>query len=269
MLSYKSAGISINQINDANGFGHIFKDVKTLEITKEGYGFKVESIDSVVKDLKKVRLNPTPVSQNVAINRGKTYQVIINYTDTLCFNSDFSELWINTTTKPSYSYTIKNPHIVEEIFNEHISANNPSNTIPWVFSPVRSATFYHILELTFDFDYTHIETSCSNGSMQDLSNFKDGQPRASRMKFDKDTTVCWSPFTSDPDNLEPVHEADIDFTVYNNNEELYSGKILIRYSDNNTLPDSQATYEVQLVDCDGLSLQQNSFYTGGVIFALP
>ena len=130
----------------------------------------------------------------------------------------------------------------------HSPENISETSVEWTYSPYMSATWHGFFTVDFNLDYTHIVTSCKNGKMVNLDTEK--QPRRKSMRFEKGEKVYWEP---DYDVLE--HEdytAEVNFTVYNEKEKLYSGIIKLICVERT----QSAVFKVFMQDSDGLVLTQ-------------
>lgn len=125
-----------------------------------------------------------------------------------------------------------------------------TSPVTWTYSPWLSATFHSFFCIDFDFDYTHIITTCKNGQMQNLD--AEGQPKASSLRFEKGEHVCWTP---DEAANEVQDTAEVNFTVYNGEEQLYYGSILFDCIEKKQ---GSATYYVYLQNSNGLILLQKN-----------
>ncbi len=267
-------GIKINEIKDFGGFKNIFNDVDAIKIVKYGNSIKVEDVDFTLENLKKIRLEPNPISLGLANGRDKTYQLALDNNYTLCFNNELNEMCIDTSPKASYSYIVKNPKVVQEIFiNGKYYTNSVNYAVYWNNDPSRSiATGDISFKLAIEDDYlnnstttTYIKTKCSNGDLWDISSVKENKPISNELISDSANDIHWSPY-----NLDPETGTEIEFTVYNGATDIYSGKLLITFISKEPIDDdvssSIVTYNIQLTDCDGLYLQQGTDESDGLVF---
>lgn len=124
-----------------------------------------------------------------------------------------------------------------------------NSPVTWTYSPMLSATFHSFFYINFDFDYTYVNTTCKNGQMQNLD--AEGQPKATSLRFKKGENVCWTP--EEADTKQVPYSAEVNFTVYNGDEQLYYGSIVFYCVERKS---GSATYEVYLQDSNGLILLQ-------------
>lgn len=260
-----SDGIKINQITDDGGFDYLFKNVNSLKIVKYGYSINVEDVGTTLKYLKKVKLESTPISTSRAYDRDKSYQIVINDLTTLCFNQELNELWIKPAIKSSYSYTVKNPTIVQEIFK---NTTNYSNSIKYAIAynknnPSKTGSIGFQLG-TKDSHSTQIQAECTKGYMSGISIVSHAKEKGIDLIADADSPVCWHP----EDN--PEIGTDINFNVYKNEHIIDSGTLSIKFVSEKPLENdtstSVVTYDIQLLNCENLYLQQGTEQHEGIIF---
>lgn len=261
-----SDGIKINQIEECGGFDYIFNNVSSLKIVKHGYSFKLEDRNATLKNLKKIRLEPTPISRSLANGRDKTYQIALNESNTLCFNDSLNEMWIDTITKPSYSHIVKNPEVVQEIFANSTSYSNLYFD-DWVSNHTLNITGNSIgFQLGVENSrYAQLQTECSNGYMSGISTISKEKERGVEIVTNAGTPVCWHP----DDNSKAGTE--INFNVYKNDCIVNSGTISIKYKDETNLEENEnsssiPTYEIKLLNRYNLYLQRGTDEYEGVIF---
>lgn len=101
-------------------------------------------------------------------------------------------------------------------------SNSIIEQFAWTYSPMLSHTSHFFYPFEFDFEYTHIIATCTNGMMQNLE--AEGQPKASTLRFEKGQHVYWTP---DEGVIEKVPSTSkISLTVYNGNNEIYSSSVI-------------------------------------------
>ena len=132
-------------------------------------------------------------------------------------------------------------------------------TVSWIHAP-DGVAWHAAIHFNFRLEHTHIEASCDRGMLWDL--YSEDKPKAQSIRFESGTPVCWTPIG---ESAEPFAEdAEIVFTIYNGNDELYSGKLkLVRVGENG----DTASYEAVLVEGAGLTLLNADNGIGGVVTA--
>ena len=74
--------------------------------------------------LKKTPVNPNEISRSLSEDRDRTYE-LINGSITLCISADFSEIWVDDSVKPSYSYAVTDPGYLENLLSPIIGGATP------------------------------------------------------------------------------------------------------------------------------------------------
>ncbi len=113
------AGIKITDINEGQDFKGLFSDVEKVTVYSGRYYYTMddkETVDEMVGLLQDVKIKKRPVSQSREENRDKTHRIVVNQNNTLCFSENYSELWISTEVKPSFSYKVLNPSKAKSAF---------------------------------------------------------------------------------------------------------------------------------------------------------
>lgn len=261
-----SDGIKINQIKESGGFDHLFKNVSSVKIVKYGYSIKVEDVDTTLKYLKKVKLEPTPISTSKAYDRDKSYQIVINDITTLCFNQGLNEVWIDDNIKATQSYAVKKPWVVQEIFKNSTSySNSIEYTILYMNDPKLSTTTDSIgfQILTENQGATELLANCDNGYLSGISTVSKKKENSIEILTSPDATICWHP----DENYKST--AKVDFILYDNISPV--AEILITYKSENVLEENRVsattvTYNFELLNSYDLYLQQGTGEHEGIIF---
>ncbi len=127
--------------------------------------------------------------------------------------------------------------------------------ITWSYRPILSFTGHYAKAFFFDFDYTHVEATCTDGEMWNLE--AEGQPRDTTMRFEKGKNVYWTP----SDEIEKIpQKSELTLKVYNNKTQLHKCTVIFEcvYRDL-----SGAEFEIYLKDSDGLEMM---YYDGRITF---
>lgn len=286
-----SDGIKINQIKDSGGFDYLFKNVSSVKIVKDGYSIRVEDVDTTLKYLKRVKLEPTPISASRALSRDSSYQIVINDLTTICFNQGLNEIWINDNVKPTQTYAVKNPLSVQEIFKNSTSysnsikysiphnnnsttsndklnkdSSNNSNTT----NNNTSNTDTSSSGIAFQYDTTGINPTdlyveCNNGYLSGISIVSNKKFTGIEILTAPDSIIHWHP----DGNSEAG--AEIDFCEYENVSPVGIATISITYKSEKLIKENGkettiATYDVELLNNDDLYLQQGTDEHEGIIF---
>ena len=113
MTNPKGMGIS-----DIEHYGNIYNEADKAQLyIGTGYIYTNEDASEIIREVKKVRLEKTPADQSRDENRDKSFR--IEFDDSLSINIDqsFTYLWLDDMVKPSFTYKIKNPEILKDLFS--------------------------------------------------------------------------------------------------------------------------------------------------------
>ena len=128
-----------NGIDSIADYTAIFQSVDELKFYIEDNNFySTKSPNQELKTIKKVEINANPISEDRSKDRGFEHKIIINNEFIIYINNDFSEVWLDDTKSininyngdswdkeieegllPSFSYTVENPEILKELFEQH------------------------------------------------------------------------------------------------------------------------------------------------------
>ena len=164
-------------------------------------------------------------------------------------------------------------HCTDEAFNveapQRANANQtdasgttkaPSIPVTWTYSPMMSATWHTAFYFEFAFDYTHIEANCDQGELWNLHG--EEQAHNTEMQFEAMRPVCWTPSM----NNSLAEKANVDFTVYDDEAKLYTGRIEIKKRGGEG---GQTVYEARLVNSPNLYMLCNDSGFGAKIITAP
>ena len=144
---------------------------------------------------------------------------------------------------------------VSKDFFEKLRNQSNSNKITWSYRPMLSFTGHYAKAFSFDFDYTHIEATCTDGEMWNLE--VEGQPRDTTMQFEKGKNVYWTP----SDEIEKIpQKTEVTLKVYNNKTQLHKCTVIFECVSRDF---SGAEFEIYLKDSDGLEMM---YYDGRITF---
>lgn len=133
--------------------------------------------------------------------------------------------------------------------NEDNDLQSVVNTerLSWTYSPILSHTSHYAKALYFNFDYTHIEATCTNGEMWNLDT--EGQPRDTTMRFENGKTVYWTPSEG---VIEKVpQKSEVTLTIYNDKTQLHKCTVVFECVSRD---EGSAEYEIYLKDANGLQM---------------
>ncbi len=106
----KDVEVWTERIFDDAEYVRIVTPVSEFTVTDEG------NIESILELLSKIRVNKHEISKNRSEDRPKDYMIDLGG-NVLCFDEGLTNVWIDNSVKPSFTYRIKNPKIVKEIID--------------------------------------------------------------------------------------------------------------------------------------------------------
>ncbi len=128
-LGDKLTELTIDEVD----MGALLEDVRSMDI--QCYGDTISCTDGYINrfiaTMDKIRVNPSPVSQDRSEERDKSFVMIINGKTKLNFAGDFSSVWIDNGVKLSLSYPIANPETAEELRLDFSFAGIAPAAEPW------------------------------------------------------------------------------------------------------------------------------------------
>lgn len=190
---------------------------------------------------------------------------------TIIFNPEF-------LTPPSYSDVSPAPEmeydlsatftIAESGESIGTSANaEKANTALCEFIPTLSSR-YPAFPFRFNFPYTHIRATCTNGTLAVYESDGENYGHRQSLQFTAGQTIYWEPYYNGRTYYKPVSDdlissaTVISFTVYENEDILYTGNVQIEQVSSDSASGSYF-YAASLIDCDGLALTQANDNIGG------
>lgn len=128
-----------NGIDSIKDYETVFQTVDDLKFyIGDNNFYSTQSPNKEIKTIKKVEINANPISEDRSKDRDFEHKIIVNNDYIIYINNDFSELWLDDTKNininytgnswnkkveegilPSFSYTIENPEILKELFEQH------------------------------------------------------------------------------------------------------------------------------------------------------
>ncbi len=115
------------RIDDLDGYGYIFKDIEKLQffVDNDKFIYTTEDPKDELKEIKRIRLERTPIDESRDESRDKAYRIEIDDETSINIDESFSNLWLNDGTRPSYTYRITNPDVIKNLFIAIQIPNNP------------------------------------------------------------------------------------------------------------------------------------------------
>lgn len=147
-----------------------------------------------------------------------------------------------------------------------VSSGAPAVPVTWTYSPMMSASWHAAFCFEFDFldyahsfEYTHIKASCDQGELWNLHG--EEQSRNTEMQFEAMRPVCWTPSM----NNSLAEKANVAFTVYDDETELYTGCIEITKTGEDG---GRTSYEARLINAPNLYMLPTDSGTGAKIITV-
>lgn len=173
MTNPKSARIA-----DIENYENIYKDVHKVQLyIGAGYISTYEDASEIIKEIKKVRIEKNAIDESRDENRDKSFRIEFNDNLSINTNESFTYLWLDDSVKPSFSYKIKNPEILKDLFSisNHVTGvEDVYITIDKVITEENSSTFevtwHNERNDTIHFgEFFHIEKFTENGIWEKIT----------------------------------------------------------------------------------------------------
>ena len=136
---------------------------------------------------------------------------------------------------------------LNRIGKSDIPSFSNAEKLTWTYQPMLSFTGHSFKAISFDFDYTHVEASCTGGEFCSLD--VDGQPYGSKMHFEKDNTVYWTPKEAVIEKIPQKSELTLE--IYNNKTQVHKCIIVFECVSRDI---AKAEFEIYFKDSDGLKM---------------
>lgn len=150
----------------------------------------------------------------------------------------------------SQRYIAEQKEFCENAAKEHFSDSsniNNAQKLTWTYQPMLSYTGHSLKAFIFDFDYTHIEATCSEGELWSLE--VEGQPHGNELHFENGKTVYWSPNEAVIENVP--QKSEVTLAIYNEEILLHKCIAIFKCVSQNT---ASAEFEIYFKDADGLAM---------------
>lgn len=139
LLCVFSSNKTTNGIDSIKYYESVFLSVDELKFyIGDNNFYSTKSPSKELKTIKKVKINANPISEDRSKDRDFEHKIIIDNEFIIYINNDFSEVWLDDTKNininyngdswdkeedegipPSFSYKIKNPYILKELFQQN------------------------------------------------------------------------------------------------------------------------------------------------------
>ncbi len=136
---------------------------------------------------------------------------------------------------------------LNRIDKSDIPSFSNAEKLTWTYQPMLSFTGHSFKAISFDFDYTHVEASCIGGEFCSLD--VDGQPCGTKMHFEKDNTVYWTPKEAVIEKIPQMSELTLE--IYNDKTQVHKCIIVFECVSRDI---AKAEFEIYFKDSDGLKM---------------
>ena len=136
---------------------------------------------------------------------------------------------------------------LNRIGKSDIPSFSNAEKLTWTYQPMLSFTGHSFKAISLDFDYTHVEATCMGGEFCSLD--VDGQPCGTKMHFEKDNTVYWTPKEAVIEKLPQKSELTLE--IYNNKTQVHKCIIVFECVSRDI---AKAEFEIYFKDSDGLKM---------------
>ncbi|MBQ7296471.1 MAG: hypothetical protein IJW86_09855 [Clostridia bacterium] len=144
LLCVFSSNKTTNGIDSIEDYEAIFQSVDELNFyIGDNNFYSTQSPNKELKTIKKVEINANPISEDRSKDKDFEHKIIINNDYIIYINNDFAEMWLDDTKNininytrnswnkeveegilPSFLYTVENPEILKDLFQQHIQHLN-------------------------------------------------------------------------------------------------------------------------------------------------
>ena len=136
---------------------------------------------------------------------------------------------------------------LDRIGKSDIPSFSNAEKLTWTYQPMLSFTGHSFKAISFDFDYTHVEATCTGGEFCSLD--VDGQPYDTKMRFEKKVFVYWTPKDAVIENIPQKSELTLE--IYNDETQVHKCIIVFECVSRDI---AKAEFEIYFKDSDGLKM---------------
>lgn len=106
------AGTTLQELDDCGDYQDLLCSAERLDIVYQGQCTSTEDpqrIARIAEILQTLRISKTPLSQDRSEDRDKTNRIVSGDGTAVCFDADFTAVWIDNGVKPTLSYEVLDP----------------------------------------------------------------------------------------------------------------------------------------------------------------
>ena len=158
--------------------------------------------------------------------------------------------YLHSKALDSQRYVDQQIAFCEKAAKEYFSDSSNDHSAPkltWMYQPMLSFTGHSFKAFSFDFDYTHVEASCTVGEFCSLD--VDGQPYGTKMRFENENFVYWTPKEAVIEKIPQKSEVILE--IYNNEIQVHKCTVVFECVSRDT---AKAEFEIYLKVPDGLRM---------------
>ena len=217
----------------------------------------------LLNELCSIKISKNEISLDRGENRDKTHTLVLqtaknieptiySYVEGLHihFNSTFTSVWVNNGVKPTLSYRVINPQKAKQIY-EDIFNFAGAEKITWTYQPMLSFTGHSFRAFSFDFEYTHVEATCTAGEFCSLD--VEGQPRGTKLRFENGTKVYWTPEEAVIEKIP--QKSEVTMEIYNDKTQVHKCTVVFECVSRDV---ASAVFEIYLKVPDGLQMVESN-----------
>ena len=217
----------------------------------------------LLNELCGIKISKNEISLNRGEDRDKTHTLVLqtakdteptiySYVEGLHihFNSTFTSVWVNNSVKPTLSYRVINPLKAKQIY-EDIANFAGAEKLTWTYQPMLSFTGHSFRAFSFDFEYTHVEATCTAGEFCSLD--VEGQPRGTKLRFENGTKVYWTPEEAVIEKIS--QKSEVTMEIYNDKTQVHKCTVVFECVSRDT---ASAVFEIYLKVPDGLQMVESN-----------
>lgn len=190
-------GMKLTELCEFNASYSLYYRVSTPDGTYSSY--EKEDIEEMYKKLEKIRVDETPVDESRSEERDKTNSVSFGKI-TFYFSSDHTTVWVTDDVTPSYTYEIKNPGKLTEIFDVFKSEATGTSAVAYKSGTDTEGVSIRLMSIDLEGDKPYIEIKLVNDTDNELG----FDARCNIYRIDGNEKIdCMSP---DAIWIEPYYE---------------------------------------------------------------
>ena len=158
--------------------------------------------------------------------------------------------YLHSKALDSQRYVDQQIAFCEKAAKEYFSDSSNDHSAPkltWTYQPMLSFTGHSFRAFSFDFEYTHVEATCTAGEFCSLD--VEGQPRGTKLRFENGTKVYWTPGEAVIEKIPQKSEVTLE--IYNDKTQVHTCIIVFECVSRDI---ARAEFEIYLKDSDGLKM---------------